>query len=207
MKRFLILFVILMFLVGCGNKEEPTTQVPETQNVEESTPPEIESEVIDVEVEPEDNVPREYKNALKSAQNYIDMMAFSEQKLYDQLTSEYGEKYPAEAAQYAIENVEVDYNQEALESAQNYIDIMAFSERKLFDQLTSEYGEQFLAEAAQYAIDNLKVDYNQEALEAAMNYQEIMPMSDQQLFDQLTSEYGEQFTQTQAQYAIDNLQD
>ena len=156
MKRFLILFVILIFLVGCGNKEEPTTQVPETQNVEESTPPEIESEVIDVEVEPEDNVPREYKNALKSAQNYIDMMAFSEQKLYDQLTSEYGEKYPAEAAQYAIENVEVDYNQEALEAAMNYQEIMPMSNQQLFDQLTSEYGEQFTQTQAQYAIDNLQ---------------------------------------------------
>ena len=104
----------------------------------------------------ETDVPREYTNALKSAQNYVDIMAFSEAKLYEQLISEYGEQYPEEAAQYAIDNVEVDYNEEALQSAKNYQETMPMSDDGLYDQLTSEYGELFTAEQAQYAIDNLE---------------------------------------------------
>jgi hypothetical protein len=36
-------------------------------------------------------VPKEYKNALKKAQNYSDHQYMSEKKLYNQLISEYGE--------------------------------------------------------------------------------------------------------------------
>lgn len=34
--------------------------------------------------------------------------------IYEQLTSEYGEKFSAEAAQYAIDNMEADWNANAL---------------------------------------------------------------------------------------------
>jgi hypothetical protein len=71
------------------------------------------------------------------------------------LTSEHGEQYPPEAAQYAIENVRVDYNAEALEAAINYLEIMPMSDQELFEQLTSEYGDQFTAEQARFAINNL----------------------------------------------------
>jgi len=114
----------------------------------------VESEVVVEPSKPE--ISREFENALKSAQNYVDLMPFSEKGLYDQLTAEYGEQFPAEAAQYAIENVVVDYNAEALESAKNYQETMPMSDSGLYDQLTSEYGERFTAEQAQYAIDNLE---------------------------------------------------
>lgn len=103
----------------------------------------------------ENDIPREYKNALRAAQNYVDIMPFSERGLFEQLTSEYGDQYSEEAARYAIEKVEVDYNEEALEAAKNYQKVMPMSDKELFDQLTSEHGEQFTEEQAQYAIDNL----------------------------------------------------
>ncbi len=153
MKKILILIAALLILVGCGSSEEPVKQdIAEPAPV--STPAQ-ESITAEVEEEPEDNVPREHRNALDSAKNYIDIMAFSEKGLYNQLTSEYGEQYPEEAAQYAIENIQVDYNLEALESALNYQEVMPMSDKELFNQLTSEYGEQFTEEQAQYAIDNL----------------------------------------------------
>lgn len=83
------------------------------------------------------------------------MSGFSYQGLYEQLTSEYGEGYPPEAAQYALDNVKVDWNEQALKSAQSYQKLMPMSDSELFEQLTSEYGEQFTAEQAQYAIDHL----------------------------------------------------
>ena len=101
------------------------------------------------------SVAREYKNALRSAESYLRMSGFSYQGLYEQLTSEYGEGYPPEAAQYALDNVKVDWNEQALKSAQSYQKLMPMSDSELFEQLTSVYGEQFTAEQAQYAIDHL----------------------------------------------------
>lgn len=100
-------------------------------------------------------VPTEYKNALKKAQQYNDTMYLSKKGLYDQLTSEYGEKFPAEAAQYAIDHVNADYDKNALKKAQQYQTTMSMSTAAIKDQLTSEYGEQFTSDQADYAISHL----------------------------------------------------
>lgn len=149
----------------------------------------------------------EYQNALKKAESYSKLMHMSKQKIYDQLTSEYGEKFPADAAQYAIDNLNVDYKANALEKADSYSKTMHMSKQGIYDQLTSEYGEKFTAEEAQYAVDNLKADYKANALEKAKSYQKTMSMSASAIYDQLISEYGEQFTAEEAQYAIDHLDD
>ena len=83
------------------------------------------------------------------------MMHMSKQGIYDQLTSEYGEKFPADAAQYAIDNVEADWNENALEKAKLYQDQGSMSKSAIHDQLTSQYGEQFTESEADYAIANL----------------------------------------------------
>ena len=103
----------------------------------------------------EDTIPTEYKSALKKAKSYSDTMNMSKAGIYDQLTSEYGEKFTAEAAQYAIDNVEADWKENALKKAKSYQETMSMSPSAIYDQLVSEYGEQFTAEEAQYAIDNL----------------------------------------------------
>lgn len=66
--------------------------------------------------------------------------------IYDQLTSEYGEKFTAEAAQYAIDNLQADWNKNALEKAKLYADTMNMSKAGVYDQLISEYGEKFTLE-------------------------------------------------------------
>lgn len=102
-----------------------------------------------------DAVPTEHRNALKSAQVYSDKMHMSKARLYDQLTSEHGEKFSAEAAQYAIDNVKADWNKNALETAKSYRDTMSMSPSRIYDQLVSEHGEKFTPEEAQYAVDHL----------------------------------------------------
>lgn len=103
----------------------------------------------------EPEVPAEYKAALRKAQSYSDMMHMSKKGLYKQLTSEYGEKFDADAAQYAVDNVKADWNKNALEKARSYRDTLDMSKEAIRDQLTSEYGEQFTAAQADYAIKNL----------------------------------------------------
>lgn len=98
----------------------------------------------------------EYKNALKKAESYSKTMHMSKKGIYDQLTSEYGEKFPADAAQYAIDNMEADWNANALEKAKTYRDTMSMSKSAIYDQLISQYGEKFTKDEAQYAIDHLE---------------------------------------------------
>ncbi len=101
-------------------------------------------------------VTQEYKNALTKGLQYANQLHMSKKGIYDQLTSAYGEGFPADAAQYAIDNMTgVDWNANALAKAQEYYSLMAMSKSELYDQLTSEYGEQFTASEAQYAIDHL----------------------------------------------------
>ncbi|AGW41273.1 DNA-directed RNA polymerase subunit beta [Leifsonia xyli subsp. cynodontis DSM 46306] len=102
-----------------------------------------------------DQVPAEYKSALRKAATYSDTMHMSMAGIYDQLTSEYGEKFSAEAAQYAVDNVQADWNANALAKAKSYQETMSMSPEAIRDQLVSEHGEKFTAEQADYAIQNL----------------------------------------------------
>lgn len=100
-------------------------------------------------------MPTEYISALKKAETYSDMMHMSKQGIYDQLVSEYGEQFSPEAAQYAIDNLQADYNANAFEKAKVYQDDMHMSPEAIRDQLVSEYGEKFTQEEADYAVANL----------------------------------------------------
>ena len=131
---------------GTDDVDNPTTQ--EEKAVEEEAP--------EAAIPEEDEVvPFEYEQALKSAQNYVDTLHFSRQGLKQQLTSEYGSGFSEEAAEYALEHVDVDYKQEAVEAAESYLDAMSFSREGLKQQLTSEYGSGFTEEEAEYALDQV----------------------------------------------------
>lgn len=104
---------------------------------------------------PAADVPVEFTSALRKAETYSSMMHMSQAGIYQQLTSEYGERFTPEAAQYAIDNVQADWNANALEKAKNYQDMMDMSPAAIYDQLVSEYGEKFTPEQADYAIQHL----------------------------------------------------
>lgn len=95
------------------------------------------------------------KNALSKAKSYANTMHMSKSRIYNQLTSNYGEGFTAEEANYAIENLDVDWKRNALEKAKSYQNTMHMSKSRIKNQLTSNYGEGFTAEEAEYAIQNL----------------------------------------------------
>ena len=202
-----IAFFIIIGAIGSAGDDETNSvnnetavqsnEITQNSNVEES---------VSTQEKVEDNIPTEYKTALRKAKTYSDNMNMSKVGIYEQLTSEYGEKYKAEAAQYAIDNLQVDWKENALKKAKTYSSTMNMSKAGVYDQLISEYGEKFTEEEAQYAIDNLQADWKGNALKKAKTYQESMAMSPSAIYDQLVSEYGEKFTEEEAQYAIDNLQ-
>ncbi|MGL5382284.1 MAG: Ltp family lipoprotein, partial [Culicoidibacterales bacterium] len=160
-------------------------------------------ETPSVEVTP--SATTEQKNALKTAENYLKFTAMSKGGLYDQLIYE---QYTAEQAQYAVDTIQTDWNEQALKCAQNYQKIMPMSTGGLYDQLIYE---QFTAEQAQYAIDHLATtesasggsSQNDAVLKTAENYLKFTAMSKGGLYDQLIYE---QYTAEQAQYAVDTIQ-
>lgn len=91
----------------------------------------------------------EYGNAIDCAQDYVNLMAFSRQRLISQL--EY-EGYSNEAAVYAVDNIRVDWNSECAECAQDYLDFMSFSRQGLYDQLAYEG---FTDEQIQYGLSQV----------------------------------------------------
>lgn len=95
----------------------------------------------------------EEKNALKKAETYSNSLHMSKQGIYNQLTSSV-EGFTKDAAQYAIDNIEADWNKNALEKAKTYQTSMSMSSKAIYNQLISSV-EGFTKSEAQYAIDNL----------------------------------------------------
>ena len=76
----------------------------------------------------------------------------SKEKLKETLVN--NEKFPEKVAQYAVDNLEVNWKEEALANAQSFQGTLHLSNEKLKDTLVNH--EKFTEEEAQYAIDNLK---------------------------------------------------
>lgn len=169
---FIVLAIIIIIgAIGGSSYEDSTVANNETiSEVEQNQDKEIsnnqggekdvlvkenEEKVEEKEEKVEEEVPKEYKSALRKAKVYSDTMSMSKAGLYDQLTSEYGEKFSDEAAQYAMDNLDVNWKENALKKAKVYQETMAMSPSAIYDQLVSEYGEKFTEEEAQYAVDNL----------------------------------------------------
>lgn len=166
---------IVLCLIGysCGSNnekvEEVNTEQKQEMQIEEDKPidEELETQEVEEEViieEPieeveeieeykpqiiEEEVTFGMKNALGSAESYLDCMGFSKEGLKDQL--EY-EGYTNEEINYAVENVIVNWNEECVESAESYLDCMSFSRQGLIEQL--EY-EGFTNEQINYAMDRV----------------------------------------------------
>lgn len=94
-----------------------------------------------------ENVTSGMKNALKKAESYLQIMAFSRQGLIDQL--EYDGFTYSEAA-YAADECGADWYEQAAKKAESYLEIMSFSRQGLIDQL--EY-DGFLYDQAVHGVD------------------------------------------------------
>jgi len=153
------------------------------------------------------------KNALKSAGQYLNYMAFSYSGLIEQLEFE---GYSNEEAVYAAENCGADWNEQAVLSAMQYLKTMAFSKDGLVEQLEYEgytheqatYGaEQAYSATSDTAASTISSSSGsatvgeQNALQSAKQYLNVMAFSYTGLIDQLTYEG---YSDSEAKYAADN---
>ena len=93
------------------------------------------------------------ENARRSAETYLETMAFSRKGLISQLSSSAGEGYSRADATYAVNHVDVDWNEQAAKAAQNYLDTMPFSRQGLIEQLSSDAGDGYTHAQAVYGVN------------------------------------------------------
>src|SRR5699024_8102996 len=112
----IIVLVLIGSIVGGGDSDSNEATTTESTTTESSSNESAEEKSTSESSESEESdIPREYKNALKKAESYLgSAFHFSETGLRGQL--EY-EEFPQDAIDYAMENVEADYNEQAEKAA------------------------------------------------------------------------------------------
>jgi hypothetical protein len=141
--------IVLMAAAGSsGSGSETPAAKADAPKVEAPTADAPAQTQTQAPAEPEFTVSQE--NAIESAKSYLNFSAFSELGLIDQLSSKYGEGFSKADAVFAVNHIEVDWNEQAAKSAKDYLDTSSFSCQGLIDQLESQYGERFTHSQAVY---------------------------------------------------------
>src|SRR5699024_715645 len=125
-----LILLIVVLIAGCG------AIVALSGNDDEAAEPAASQEAAEPEEAEQEEAaegPAEHRSALSQAESYAETMYMSKQGIFDQLVSEYGGQFSEEAAQYAVDTIDADWNQNALESAEVYSDMMHMSKQGIFD--------------------------------------------------------------------------
>lgn len=142
----LIVFGVLVVISAFTDTDTPDqsdatpdieTAQPETEQQEqpEVTPkPEPAEEPAD-ESEPEEPLTISQRNAVRSAESYLRFTAFSRTGLISQLEFE---DYETEDATFAVDFLEIDWDEQAALNAESYLEYTSFSRSGLIDQLIFE---------------------------------------------------------------------
>lgn len=90
------------------------------------------------------------ENAVRSANQYLNMSGFSRSGLIQQLSSDYGDGYSVSDATIAVDSLNINWNKQAERSAREYLRMQGFSCKGLIDQLSSSYGDGYTERQATY---------------------------------------------------------
>jgi len=89
------------------------------------------------------------KNAVKKAESYLEYTAFSKSGLVEQLKFE---GFDDQDANYAVNQINVDWKEQATNKAKSYLEYSSFSRSGLVEQLEFDG---FSNEEATYAVDKI----------------------------------------------------
>lgn len=90
------------------------------------------------------------KNAVRSANTYLNMTGFSRKGLIEQLSSPYGDGYEVADATVAVDSLSVSWKEQAVRSAKVYLNMTGFSCKGLIEQLSSPAGDKYTVSEATY---------------------------------------------------------
>lgn len=155
-KRHPILTVIIVLFVFIIFSPKDDNKTPQKSEPSKPTATEVTEKADNTQVSPTAAVTNDkpsetisQKNAVRKAESYLSVMAFSKTGLIKQL--EY-DKFSNTDATYAVDNVAADWSEQAAKKAKSYLDAMAFSRGSLISQL--EY-DGFTTEQATYGADSV----------------------------------------------------
>jgi hypothetical protein len=89
-------------------------------------------------------------NAVRSAKQYLSMSGFSRDGLIQQLSSDAGDSYEIADATFAVDSLNIDWNNEAVRSAKQYLSFSGFSCDGLIEQLSSDAGDKYTLSQASF---------------------------------------------------------
>lgn len=142
-----IALIVLALIFGGDDKVgvEQTSDIAQTTN----SKPDEQNEQDSAEQE-KNEMTAQQKNAVRSAKQYVGVMAFSKEGLVKQLSSDVGGGYSVEDATVAVESLNIDWNEQAEKAAKQYLDTQGFSCNALIKQLASSVGGGFTESQAEY---------------------------------------------------------
>lgn len=131
--------------------------------------------------------------AIQTAKDYLDTMHLSQTELLQMLSVE---NIDSEDAKFALEYLNIDWNQEARKKAKEYCKHkIGFSKEKLKAQLLFDH---FTEEEADFALSHIHVNWVEQAKIVAKEYMEDGVISKEDLIDALMNEG---FTKKEAEKA------
>ncbi|WP_214627872.1 Ltp family lipoprotein [Paenibacillus agaridevorans] len=119
-------------------KSEPTSETDKKEAVvEDKVEVAVATPEPTVKPTPEPTVKEtaSQRNAVRTAKNYLEYTAFSRKGLIEQLVFE---GYDNTDAEYAVDRVNADWNEQAALKAKDYLEYSSFSEQGLIEQLEFE---------------------------------------------------------------------
>lgn len=153
-KWIIIIFIgliIIGIIFGGDSEQQQSTEVQTSENILGN---QVENNNVDqaqvVAVKESDSLTRPQKNAVRSAEQYINMTGFSRNGLIEQLSSDAGSGYEVNDATVAVDSLNIDWNKQAVRSAEQYLDMMGFSCDGLVEQLSSSAGSKYTVDEANY---------------------------------------------------------
>lgn len=155
-KWIIIIFIgliIIGVIFGDGSEQQESTEIKITEEnsenqVESNSSEQALVEQEEVVVEESESLTRPQKNAVRSAEQYINMTGFSRDGLIEQLSSSAGSGYEVADATVAVDSLNVDWNEQAVRSAEQYLDMTGFSCDGLIEQLSSSAGSKYTVDEA-----------------------------------------------------------
>tara|TARA_B100000749_G_scaffold229107_1_gene185308 strand:- start:1108 stop:1617 length:510 start_codon:yes stop_codon:yes gene_type:complete len=142
---FVVLISVLGALVG-----EPESEKAAIASANGSSEEDGAAAMTEVEQDEAPSLTGPQRNAVRSAEAYLQMTGFSRKGLIEQLSSDAGNGYDRADATVAVDSLNVDWNEQAARSARQYLDMMGFSCKGLIEQLSSSAGSDYTTEEATY---------------------------------------------------------
>jgi len=177
--------------VEAGEKDTDTDRTPVSEPTPEPEP--VADQKSGKADEPQKELTLSQRNAIRKAESYLEVLAFSESGLVKQLKFE---GFSSSDAKFAVGQLDVDWKEQAVLKAEDYLDATAFSKKSLISQLKFEG---FTSNQAKQAVERVEVDWNEQAALKAEQYLDYSSFSKKRLIEQLKFEG---FTDKQAKFGV-----